>query len=163
MSSTSWMNPLRQRWQGLNTRERQLVSLAGAALASGLLWLLLITPAWQTWREVPAKARLLEVDQLQMQRLATEAKELKAQPPVNAAQSAEALKAATDRLGAVGKLSLIGDRATLTLTGASPAQLGTWLGEVRAGARARPVDAQLQRVGNGLQGTVVVNLSGGGA
>lgn len=163
MSATSWMNPLRQRWQGLNARERQLVSLAGGALALGLVWLLLIVPAWQTWREVPAKSRLLEVDQLQMGRLATEAKELKAQPPVNAAQSAEALKAATDRLGAVGKLSLIGDRATLTLTGASPAQLRTWLGEVRAGARARPVDVQLQRVGNGLQGTVVVNLSGGGA
>lgn len=154
--------PLRQRWTGLSARERQLVLLAAAALLALLLWLLLIRPVWQTWRDVPAQSRALEIELLQMQRLAAEARELKAQAPVNAAQAAEALKAATERLGPQGKLSQIGDRATLTLTGASPAQLRTWLAEARAGARARPVDLQLQRAGTGLNGTVVVSLSGGG-
>ena len=153
--------PLRLRWAALSARERQLVLLAAAALATLLVWLLLVRPVWQTWREVPAQSRALEIELLQMQRLAAEARELKAQAPVNAAQSAEALKAATGRLGAQGKLSLIGDRATLTLSGASPAQLRTWLAEVRAGARARPVDLQLQRSDTGLQGTVVVSLAGG--
>lgn len=154
--------PLRQRWTGLSARERQLVLVAAAALLALLLWSLLIRPVWQTWRDVPAQSRALEIELLQMQRLATEARELKAQAPVNAAQAADALKAATERLGPQGKLSQIGDRATLTLTGATPAQLRTWLAEARAGARARPVDLQLQRTDAGLSGTVVVSLSGGG-
>ena len=97
---------------------------------------------------------------MEMQRLASETRDLKGQAPVNAAQSAQALKAASDRLGAQGKLSLIGDRATLTLSGASPEQLRTWLGEVRSGARARPVELQVTRSGNGLNGQVVVSLPG---
>lgn len=153
--------PLRQRWQATSARERRLVLLAGAALAALLIWQLLLRPVWQTWRDVPPQARALEAELLQMQRLAGEARELKAQPPVNASQSAEALKAASARLGPQAKLSLIGDRATLTLTNAKPAQLRAWLAEVRAGARARPVDLQLQRTDQGLQGTVVVSLAGG--
>lgn len=155
------MNPqLRQRWAALNARERQLVLLAGGVIALALLWFVALRPAWTTWRQVPPQARMLEAQWLDMQRLASETRELKAQPPVNAAQSAQALKAATDRLGAQAKLSQVGDRATLTLNGATPEQLRTWLGEVRSGARARPVELQVTRAGAGLSGQVVVSLPG---
>jgi general secretion pathway protein M len=74
-------------------------------------------------------------------------------------QAAAALKAATDRLGTNARLAMQGDRATLTLVdGVSPDALQAWLGEVRSGARARPVDAQLQRGPNGYSGTLGVTL-----
>ncbi|MFO1339701.1 MAG: type II secretion system protein GspM [Burkholderiaceae bacterium] len=151
---------LSRRWAALAPRERQLVGLAGTAVAVLLLWYVAVRPAWQTWQQVPAQARALEIDWLQMQRLASEARDLKAQPPVNAAQAAEALKSATERLGAHGKLSQLGDRATLSVTGASPEQLRTWLAEVRSGARARPIDMQVNRADGGLSGQVVVSLAG---
>ncbi|MFZ5504297.1 MAG: type II secretion system protein GspM [Pseudomonadota bacterium] len=152
---------LRQRWGRLAPRERVLVGVGAGALAVLLLWYVGLQEAWTTWKTAPAQSRALEAEWMQMQRLATEARELKAQPPVSAAQAAEALKSATDRLGAQGKLSQLGDRATLNITGASPEQLRTWLAEVRSGARARPIDMQINRAEGGLSGQVVVSLAGG--
>jgi general secretion pathway protein M len=96
-----------------------------------------------------------------MQRLAAEAAQLRAQPAVSAVQSTAALQAATDRLGDSGRLALQGDRAVLTLNGASPAQLRDWLSEARSGARARPVQAQLTRGDNGYSGTLAVAFGEG--
>lgn len=152
---------LQQRWSGMAPRERAMVAAAAAAVAILLLWQVGLSNAWKTWKTSPAERRALEVEWMQMQRLATEARDLKAQPPVNATQAAEALKSATERLGAAGKLNQIGDRATLTLTGASPEQLRTWLAEARSGARARPVEMQVNRTGGALSGQVVVTLAGG--
>ncbi|MFZ5550466.1 MAG: type II secretion system protein GspM [Pseudomonadota bacterium] len=152
---------LRQRWAGMAPRERAMVAVAGAAVALLLLWQVGLSHAWSTWKTAPAERRALEVEWMQMQRLASEARDLKAQPPVNATQAAEALKSATERLGAAGKINQIGDRATLTLTGASPEQLRTWLAEARSGARARPVEMQVTRANGGLSGQVVLTLAGG--
>ena len=61
-----------------------------------------------------------------------------------------ALTAATGRLGSAAKLSLQGDRAVVTLQGINGEQLGAWLGEARAGARARVVEASLSQTTPGL-------------
>ena len=53
-----------------------------------------------------------------------------------------------------------GERAVLTLQGASTSQLRDWLAEARSGARARPVEARLTRAAQGYSGTVVVALGG---
>jgi general secretion pathway protein M len=148
----------RLRWALLAPREQQAVWLAAAAVGLLLLWFVGLQPAWRTFTQVPAQRETLETQWLQMQRMAGEARELKAQPPVAAAQSTEALKASTDRLGTKAKLLVQADRATLTLTGVSPEQLRSWLAEVRSGARARPIDLQLNRGADGLSGQVVVSL-----
>ena len=90
---------------------------------------------------------------------------------LRAAQAHDALRSATERLGAEkARLSLQGDRATLTLTGVTGEQLSSWLGEARSGARARPVEAQLlqhahpgQHAGGGVeQGLCPAQHRGGG-
>ena len=150
-----------QRWQALAPRERQGVTIVLALVAVALFWLLAVQPAWRTLRTAPAEADVLEAQWQQMQRLAAESKELRAAPPVAPAQSAAALKAATERLGTQGRLTLAGERATLTLSGASGSQLGAWLVEARSAARARVVEAQLTRGPQGYSGSVVVALGGG--
>ena len=149
-----------ERWRALAPRERQSVAIVAALVGLALVWLLAIQPALRTLRSAPAEADALEAQWQQMQRLAAESKELRAAPPVPQAQSAAALRAATERLGAQGKLTLAGDRATLTLSGASGAQLGAWLAEARSAARARVVEAQLTRGPQGYNGSVVVALGG---
>lgn len=84
-----------------------------------------------------------------------------ARAPVSPAQAGAALQAATERLGEKGRLSMQGDRASLTLNGVGPEALRGWLLEARSAARARPVEAQLTRSGAGFSGTVVVQLSAG--
>ena len=155
-----WRDKLRARWRALAPRERRLLSVAGTLLGLLLLWLLAVQPAWRTLREAPIEIDRLEAQLQRMQRQAAEVRELRATPPVPAAQSVEALRAATQRLGERAKLSLAGDRATVTLSGIEGEKLRDWLAEVRAGARARPVEVQLTRAGQGFNGNVVLALGG---
>ena len=135
-------------------------SIAFGIVAIALLWLVGIAPALRTVRDAPATLDRLDAQLSQMQRLAAEARELKAGAPVGAAQSAAALRSATERLGDRGRLAVLGDRATLTLTGVTGDALRQWLAEARSGARARPVEAQLTRGPQGYTGTLVVTFGG---
>lgn len=152
------MAPMSQWWSSLAKRERNLVALALAVLVLGLVWSVAVYPAWRTLQRAPAELDQLDAQLQQMQVLAAEAQQLRDAPPVAPAQAQASLKAATDRLGPSGKLVMQRDRAVLTLNGAEPRQLREWLAEVRAGARARPVEATLQRGAQGFTGSLVVQL-----
>ncbi len=153
--------PLLARWSSLAPREKSLVSVASAVIALAIGWMLLIQPAWNTLSMAPARLDSLDADLQRMQRLAAEARELKATTPVSTAQAGLALKSATDRLGPAGQLVVQGDRATLTLTAVSSEALRAWLAEARGAARARPIELRLTQSGAGYSGTLVVSLAGG--
>jgi general secretion pathway protein M len=153
--------PMRVYWQALESRERGLVRLAAWVLGLFLLWSVALQPAWRTLRETPQRLDQLDAQLQGMQALAADVRELRATPALPRAQASAALKAATERLGAVARLSEQGDRAVLTLTAARGEQLRSWLGEVRSAARARAVEAKLTRSEQGLSGTVIVALPGG--
>ena len=147
-------------WRSRVLRERQMMVLVLVVLGLFAGWTLLVQPAWHTLREAPAQLDLLDSQLHQMQGVATESQALRAIPPVSPGQAGQALTSASDRLGERGKLTLQGDRATLKLTNVSPDALRAWLSEARSGARARPVEAQLQRAPSGYSGMLVVTLGG---
>ena len=147
-------------WRARTTRERRAVILVLAVLGALLVWSLFIQPAWRSARAAPAQLDQLDGELQQMQRVAAESRTLRAISPVSQSQAGAALKAATERLGDKAKLNLQGDRATLTLTGIGPEALRAWLNEARSGARARPIDATLQRGPAGFTGSVTVTLGG---
>jgi general secretion pathway protein M len=149
---------LQAAWSRLDARERLGLAGAGVALLLLLFVLLLINPALRTLKEAPARLSALDSQLAQMQSLAAEAKRLQQLPPVSPAQAAAALQAATEFLGPEARLTLQGERATLNFTNLSGEQLGAWLVEVRSAARARPVEAQLQRGPNGYGGSIVLAL-----
>ncbi len=143
-------------WQGLAVREQQGLAAAGAALGLLLLWTTALAPALRTMREAPAERQALQLQILQMQKLAAESKELRGLPPIAAQQAAQALTASSQRLGDKAKLTHQGDRWILTFSRMQPEELRAWLAEARSGARARPVDAQVARGADGLAGTITV-------
>ena len=149
-----------QAWNARTSRERQALAGVALVLVLFLVWLLFVQPAWRSLSEAPAQLDQLDAQMQQMQRLAAESRELRGTAPVSSSQAAVALKAATDRLGAAGKITLLGDRATLTLNGVSPEALRAWMNEARNAARARPVEAQLVRGPKGYSGSLSVNLGG---
>lgn len=155
-----WRVAASARWQAMAPRERTGVTIAGVVVAALLLWLVALAPALRMAREAPAQLDRLDAQLLGMQRLAAEARDLKAGPAIGAAQAVAALKSATERLGDRARIAVLGDRATLTLTGVSGDGLRQWLAEARSGARARPIEAQLTRAPQGFTGTVVVTLPG---
>ena len=152
--------PLAAWWASLAARERRLISVAAVVLLLGLVWSVAIYPAWRTLQRAPLDMDQLDAQWQQMQGLAAETQQLRTTPPVNASQAQAALKAATERLGNKGKLVLQGERGVLTVTGVEPSQLRDWLSEVRAGARARPLEATLQRGAQGFNGSLVVQVGG---
>jgi general secretion pathway protein M len=156
---------LKARWHSLAARERRMVSVAGVLLLLAFLWFVAIAPALKTVRAAPAQLAKLDAQIQTMQRDAADARTLRSVAPVGAAQSSAALRASTDALGSAGRILVSGDRATLTVTSASAAQLRDWLADARGAARARVVEANLtQAAGSGgLSGTVVVSLPGGGS
>lgn len=160
-NSVSALAPVKVYWAGLAARERLLLSLAGAALVLLVVVLVFVRPALRTVSAAPAQLDSLDAELQTMQRLAAETRELRNTPPVNTAQAGAALKAASERLGDKARLSLQGERAVLTLTGVGTEQLRGWLAEVRSGARARPLEANLTRGANGYSGSIVVALGGG--
>lgn len=159
-SQARWQS-LGLRWQALGERERSALTLAGVALALLLLWQLGLQPALRTLRQAPAQLAEVDSKMQQMQALAQEARELRELPSVPAAQALQALQAASSHLGAAARLNVTGDRAVLTLNGIGSEALQTWLGEVRSAARARPVEASLQRGPSGYTGSIVLSLSVG--
>lgn len=152
------LKPLAAWWQGLAARERQLLGWAAVLLAVAVLWWVALQPALRTLAQAPAEHERLDAQLQQMQREAAESQQLRALPPLPPEQAAAALRAATDRLGTKARLLLQGERATVTFTGVGSGALRDWLGEARAGARARPVEANLTRGPEGFNGSVILAL-----
>jgi general secretion pathway protein M len=157
----SALAPVRSAWMGLSPRDRRAALLAALVLALFLVWTLAVQPAWRTLASAPAELDAVDAQLQVMQRLAAEATELRATPPVPLEQATAALQAATARLGDQAKLSMQGERAVLTLTAVGTSAFTGWLAEARAGARARPVEATLNRGPQGYNGTLVLSLGGG--
>ncbi len=148
---------LQPQWAAMSPRERWMVVLAAIAVGLTLLVVLGIRPAWNQLQKGPARLQQLDAELQVAQRAALEAQALRQVAPVPAAQAQAALQAATATLGPQAQLTVQGDRATVQLNEVPPEALMTWLGEARRAARARPVQAQLQRGANGhhYSGTVV--------
>jgi general secretion pathway protein M len=158
------LQPLQARWAGLPERERMLVKVAaGLVLAAGL-WQLLLAPAWQTLRQAESQARLLDAQLQHMQALQAQAQSLQSQPALGHEAALRALEQATQQvLGGSARLQVAGERASITLQGASPDALAQWLAQVRLNARAVPVETRLARApGTGgattWNGVIVMSL-----
>lgn len=149
-----------QFWQSRAPHERQLIVAAAVAVAILIVWLIAVRPALNTLRETPAELDRLDLQWQQMQLAALESTTLRSASPVPPQQAAEALRAATERLGGKGKIALQGDRATLTFSGVPFDALRNWIGEARSAARARPTEAQLLKGANGYSGAITIVLSG---
>jgi general secretion pathway protein M len=160
-ASPSRLQPLARWWQGLGRRERLWLVSGALFVGAALLWWVALAPALRTLARTPAQIDAADAQLQTMHRLAAEARDLRAAPPVTMEQATEALKSATGRLGDKARLTLQGDRAVLTLNGVGSGALRDWLAEVRSGARARPVEATLTRGTSGLSGTLVLAIGGG--
>jgi len=150
--------PVLAWWRALAPRERRGASIALWVLVLFAAFSLLVQPAWRTLRAAPLQLDQLESELQRMQGLAAEAQSLRGAAPVSPAQAAAALQSATARLGSSAKLSLQGERATLTLNSAPPEALRAWLIEARSAARARPIEAQLAQAATGYSGSLIVSL-----
>lgn len=150
---------LATRWQGASARERQLVLAALALVLLALVWWVGVAPALTTLRSAQTQRQLLDAQLQQMQSLQAQAKALQAQPRITFEEARRLLEASIKPFGASAQLMLAGERATLTLRGASADALAQWLTQVRLNVRAVPSEARLVRNASGAwDGTLTLNL-----
>jgi general secretion pathway protein M len=159
-AAAAWKRQWAGRWQATPPATQRALALGGTALGLLLVWLVAVQPAWRNVRELPAQIDAIDAQLQGMRALAAETTRLRGVAPVPQAQAVAALQAATERLGAKGRLSIQGDRAILTLIGADTEALRSWLELARSAARARPVEAQLSRGPAGYTGTLVLTIGG---
>jgi general secretion pathway protein M len=158
---SAWQQSLgriQEIWRTLALRERIAVAVAALFLVVFFIWLIAIYPAWKTVRDTPKKIDYIEQQIQRLNRLALEASEFRREPPVPPSQAENAIRVATGRLGERGRVTLQGERATVSLTNVRTEELSAWLSEVRSAARARPVEAELSRSGEGYSGNIILNM-----
>lgn len=146
MSLLDAFQPVTARWTQLAAREKNLVRLALGLVFATLLWLLILAPALTTLRTADAQAKVLDAKLQRMQTLQAQAQSLQKQPPLGFDDALRALNAATKQtLGTSAQLNVAGDRASVTLKGASADALAQWLVQARVNARSVPLEARLVR------------------
>lgn len=133
-------------WAQRSARERQLLSLAAVVLALAAVWRIALAPALQTWHEAPARQAALDRQSAQMRQLKAQAQSLKKPSAISRADAVQWLERNLSGLGADAKLSLQGERATVSLQAAPADGLAPWLQQAREHAQALPVQAQLRQV-----------------
>lgn len=142
----AWLGPLqlRQRWDGLGQREQRMVLVAGALVSAALVWWIALAPAIATLRLAQEQHVRLDAQMQQMQTLKAQAGALAAQPKVLPDDARRSLEASLKQtLGASAQIGVAGNRATVTLKGASPDSLAQWLMQARINARASTTEVRL--------------------
>ena len=144
--SSDLLKGLRGRWSGLANREKKWVLLASVIAVGGLLWLVLLAPAIATVRSADQQGRALDAQLGRMQALQLEAAALQKQPVQKYDEALRALTSATSlAFGPSAKLTVAGDRASVTLQDGSADGLAQWLTDTKANAKSVPIEARLTR------------------
>lgn len=152
--------PVQTRWAQLGPREQRLVRAALALLALALVWFVALRPAIATLRTAQIQGPQLRAQLQDMLQLQAQAQVLQAQPAAQTQDSKSLLEAALPTLGTTARMSLTGDRATVTLDGSSADALAQWLTEARLNARARPLELHLTQSEGLWKGSIVLQMSG---
>ena len=152
--------PVRTRWAQISPREQRLVRAALALLALALVWFVALRPAIATLRTAQIQGPQLRAQLQDMLQLQAQAQVLQAQPAAQTQDSKSLLEAALPTLGAAARMSLTGDRATVTLDGSSADDLAQWLTQARLNARARPLELHLTQSQGLWKGRIVLQVSG---
>lgn len=156
---------VRSRWQQLAPREQSLISIAALLLAVLVVWWVLVSPALRVVRQSDQQTQTLQARLQRMQSLQAQAQALQGRPVIGFDEAVRALERVTqDTLADTARLTLVGERASVTVQGSSADALSQWLTQARLNARAVPLEAQLQREdsdqGAVWRGTLVLDLPG---
>ena len=150
--------PVRTRWAQISPREQRLVRAALALLALALVWFVALRPAIATLRTAQIQGPQLRAQLQDMLQLQAQAQMLQAQPAAQTQDSKSMLEAALPTLGTTARMSLTGDRATVTLDGSSADDLAQWLTQARLNAHARPLELHLTQSEGLWKGSIVLQM-----
>jgi general secretion pathway protein M len=137
--------PLQQAWKQRSPREQRLLGGCAVLVLLASVWSLALAPALRTWQEAPERQARLDAQSQSMRQLQAQAIDLQKPRAVPRNEAALWLEKNLAELGPNAKISLQGERATLSLEAAPADALARWLSQARESAQALPLQAQLQQ------------------
>ena len=140
------MSAFQARWQTLAAREQNMLLLAASVVGLALLWWLALAPALHSLRTADARRTKADQQLSQMQRMQSEAEQLRKQPMTPVDDARQLLQASlTQELGNSAQLNWIGNRAQITFKATPAPALARWLAQVRSNTHAVATEFKLNK------------------
>ena len=157
-----WATHGQSRWQGLNARERLLVSVFFGLFGIWLFVSIAISPALRTLNSAQQQRAEVLQQVVQMRALQQRAQELQKTKPLSRDESLRSLQSITPTGNPALQMTIQGDRVLVQLKNLSASQLATWLAQARSNAQALPDEVHISRsTSSSVSASTSVNASSG--
>jgi general secretion pathway protein M len=140
-----WATHGQSRWQGLNARERLLVSVLLGLFGVWLFVSIAISPALRTLNASENQRAEVAQQVMQMRALQQRAQELQKTKPLSRDESLRSLQSITPPGNPALQMTVQGDRVMVQLKNLSASQLANWLAQARSNAQALPDEVHISR------------------
>ena len=158
-----WATHGQSRWQGLNARERLLVSVLLGLFGVWLFVSIVISPALRTLNASESQRAEVAQQVVQMRALQQRAQELQKTKPLSRDESLRSLQSITPAGNPALQMTIQGDRVMVQLKNLSASQLANWLAQARSNAQALPDEVHISRsVTSSLNSSTSLSASSGG-
>ena len=158
-----WPPQEQPRWQGLNARERLLVSVLLGLFGVWLFVSIAISPALRTLNASESQRAEVAQQVVQMRALQQRAQELQRTKPLSRDESLRSLQSITSPGNPALQMTVQGDRVMVQLKNLSASQLANWLAQARSNAQALPDEVHISRsVTSSLNSSTSLSASSGG-
>ena len=145
LANQLWATYGQSRWQGLNARERLLVSVLLGLFGVWLFVSIAISPALRTLNASESQRAEVAQKVVQMRALQQRAQELQKTKPLSRDESIRSLQSITPTGNPALQMTIQGDRVMVQLKNLSASQLATWLAQARNNAQALPDEVHISR------------------
>ncbi len=145
LANQLWATYGQSRWQGLNARERLLVSVLLGLFGVWLFVSIAISPAFRTLNASESQRAEVAQQVVQMRALQQRAQELQKTKPLSRDESIRSLQSITPAGNPALQMTIQGDRVLVQLKNLSASQLATWLAQARSNAQALPDEVHISR------------------
>lgn len=165
LANQLWATYGQSRWQGLNARERLLVSVLLGLFGVWLFVSIAISPALRTLNASESQRAEVAQQVVQMRALQQRAQELQKTKPLSRDESIRSLQSITPTGNPALQMTIQGDRVLVQLKNLSASQLANWLAQARSNAQALPDEVHISRsvTSSVNSSTSLSALSGGNA
>ncbi|MEY3794420.1 MAG: hypothetical protein RLZZ521_1749 [Pseudomonadota bacterium] len=145
LANQLWATYGQSRWQGLNARERLLVSVLLGLFGVWLFVSIAISPALRTLNASETQRAEVAQQVVQMRALQQRAQELQKTKPLSRDESIRSLQSITPTGNPALQMTIQGDRVMVQLKNLSASQLANWLAQARSNAQALPDEVHISR------------------
>jgi len=155
------MQTLKEYWLQASAREQVALRVAATLVLLALFWWVGLQPPLKALKNARTQAPVVRAQYEQMLQLQAQAAAMRAQVQQPVSVPKAALQDSITTLENNARVTLAGERATISFKQARPADMALWLEQVRLKAHSSVLEMHLSQAAGLWSGSVVVQLPSG--